>query len=462
MQINYLKKDMLIYELKIRGLPADDAKSVEELRSSLRPILQLERKGKPLNYPAYNLPFAEEYDFISKTLNEIMNSLNNIAEDNVRNKFLRLETRLVHLLGRTDRIPVTNLTPEQSGLRLELLTGILSTLDQMDQRSKQDPNLSAVLDQTHANNTDPEASGDDNHSSPSTPKSGQHSQNQPTPSSSSYKTQRVEKWGLKFTGDTKQLSVHNFLERASELRVARGISEKELFESAIDLFSNKALNWFRANRSRFNNWQSLSELLCKHFEPPDYRPRLFREILERTQDPSESIVDYLSSMNALFRRYGSMPAVAQLDIVSRNLSPFYTTQLPVVNSLDELEEECLKLEAKKYRAEHYVPPSRKRHGFVEPDFAFISTDEPLPSASRNAPNNMVNFPAPTSEVVEVRQQPSGHNTSRSVICWNCKKAGHINRQCPDPKKIHCFKCGTPDVTARSCPKCSGNLSRERQ
>jgi len=80
------------------------------------------------------------------------------------------------------------------------------------------------------------------------------------------------------------MSVHNFLERATELRLARGLSEAELFDSAIDLFSEKALNWFRVNRDRFNNWQSLSELLTRHFEPLDYRARSFKEILDQTQD----------------------------------------------------------------------------------------------------------------------------------------------------------------------------------
>lgn len=58
--------------------------------------------------------------------------------------------------------------------------------------------------------------------------------------------------------------------------------------------------WHHANGHRFNIREPLSDLLCKHFEPPDYRFHLFREILERTQDPSESVIDYLSSMSALF------------------------------------------------------------------------------------------------------------------------------------------------------------------
>ncbi|KAK9674611.1 hypothetical protein QE152_g40991 [Popillia japonica] len=98
--------------------------------------------------------------------------------------------------------------------------------------------------------------------------------------------QPVSKWQLKFRGDDKSMTVHSFLERVNELRVARGLTEAQLFDSAIDLFEGKALLWFRSNRDVFNDWKSLSALLIKHYEPPDYRARLFEDILGRTQDPA--------------------------------------------------------------------------------------------------------------------------------------------------------------------------------
>lgn len=64
------------------------------------------------------------------------------------------------------------------------------------------------------------------------------------------------------------MSVHNFLERVAELCVARHLSERQLFDSAVDLFSEKALSWFRANKGRFNDWQTFTVLLRRHFDPP--------------------------------------------------------------------------------------------------------------------------------------------------------------------------------------------------
>jgi hypothetical protein len=163
-------------------------------------------------------------------------------------------------------------------------------------------------------------------------------------------------------------------------------------------------------------------------------------------------------MQALFRRYDGLSEDAQLDILCRNLSPFYSTQLPVVRTLEELEEECIKLEVKKYRAESYVPPSRRRQQFVEPDFAYVGNEEPRPSTSEAYVNE--NRDVAVGEVSQDRHNGS----SRNITCWNCKKTGHLNRDCPNPRKMHCYRCGAPDVTIRTCPKCSrsGNGSRRNQ
>ena len=47
MQVNYLKKEMLVFELKVRGIATDETKTVDDLRAALRPLLQLEKK---INY----------------------------------------------------------------------------------------------------------------------------------------------------------------------------------------------------------------------------------------------------------------------------------------------------------------------------------------------------------------------------------------------------------------------------
>lgn len=429
---------MLIHELVVRGVAVDDSKTVEVLRSTLRPLFKLERTGS-FNYPPYALKFQEEKVQIRAFLDAAIDATRTLSGESAQHKFLTIQSRLVHLLHRTTRIPVSQLTPEEESERADLLVGVLAGLDSLETACRQDPELSLQF---------PESDGDlpPQHNLNSTTYRPVQSVSQPPseqPAQSS-KSPNIEKWNLRFSGDNKKLSVHGFLERVNELRLARNITYRQLFDSAIDLFEGKALNWFRANRTRFNDWNGLAELLQTHFSPPDYKSRLFREILDRTQDTSESIVDYLSSMQALFRRYVGLSEAVQLDILCRNLSPFYSTQLPDVDTIEELEEECLKLETKKYRVESYVPPSRKRHQFVEPDFAFVEV-ESRPSSSTEPV---------TSQQTSVNEVSPP--TRSNLVCWNCQAPGHLNRNCPNPKKTHCYRCGTPNVTVRTCTKCSNS------
>lgn len=223
--------------------------------------------------------------------------------------------------------------------------------------------------------------------------------------------------------------MHSFLESVEDMRKARNVPYSALFESAVDLFAGKALLWYRSNRDRFGDWRELASLLTKHYEPPDYRARLFRDILNRTQAHSESIVDYLTCMNSMFRRYGSFDESARLDILIRNLAPFYSTQLPTVTTLQQLEDECLKLEVKKFRSDNYVPPPRRRQDYADPDLAFVGAFDGPDSAVEG-------------EVSAVRspEMPSVSESAR-VICWNCGKSGHTRRLCGEPQRMLCFRTG---------------------
>jgi hypothetical protein len=446
MNINYLRKELLIHELVVRGVPVEESTTVEKLRAALRPLLKLEKAGAFV-YPPYSLKFIDEKTLIRTLLDEANDAIGTLSGENAQGKFLSTQSRLVHLLNRVNRIPDSILSTEEQAERTELLIDVLAALDSLETACKQDPHLSVNF-----KGSDEDLS---RHSSPAHNSTRNHVCNVNVPPA---KQSNIQKWNLKFSGEIKKLSVHNFLERVEELRLARNLSTTQIFDSAVDLFDGKALNWFRANRNRFHDWTSLTNLLRRHFEPPDYRARLFKEILERTQDTSETIVDYLSCMQALFRRYDGLSEDAQLDILCRNLSPFYSTQLPVVRTLEELEEECIKLEVKKYRAESYVPPSRRRQQFVEPDFAYVGNEEPRPSTSEAYVNE--NRDVAVGEVSQDRHNGS----SRNITCWNCKKTGHLNRDCPNPRKMHCYRCGAPDVTIRTCPKCSrsGNGSRRNQ
>lgn len=376
------------------------------------------------------------------------------VQDNYsKNKIDRAHSRLIHLLNRCNK---TVSTDDNSTSRSELISKVLTAIDNLDTLSKKDASNLFEATSSEIGNASDFSDESDNDSILNKKCHSKH--------------EAIYKWGLKFTGNINDMSVYEFLDRVTEMKMARKVSEKELYDSAYDLFDGKARSWFVNNRTRFNNWKALSSLLISHYAQHDYRPRLFQNILERTQDPNEPIIDYINCMYTMFRRYGNVSDEVQLDIIMRNLSPFYSSQLGTVHSLHELEQECMRLETKKFRVDHYTPASQKKIDFVDKEFANLAVQ---PSTSKgknnfvhavNSANHVNNFPYninnPSSNInnpVAVNQSSS----KRPLTCWNCKQSGHVNRECPSPRTIHCFRCGCSGVTTRNCQNCnnSGNLSR---
>lgn len=433
MEVNRLKKDELKYELEIRGVSAADA-SVDALRAQLRSMLKLEASQNPLSSPEYNLDSVAELKILEGKLLELFKLVDSFEGTRENTRYVGIQSRLVHALKRTDRIPVASLGEEGTKTRSVYLAKFLELLDKLDAKPKTE--LSADVSRLYESPRGEEARTD------SSSEEGEDG-NVTTAIIPKSRSVPVHRWNLTFSGESNGLSVHNFLERVDELQQARNISDRELFEQALDLFEGKALLWYRANRVRFSDWKGLAKLLAQHYQPPDYKTRLFQDIMSRTQGPSESIVEYLACMTAMFKRYGKVSEDLKLDILIKNLAPFYMMQLPTVDSLQELETECLKLEVKKYRAENYSPPSHKKRDYVEPSLAYVHV------GASTSNNELVN----DMSVMNV-----GGTDVRPIerLCWKCNKSGHFARGCTASIGLKCFRCGQPNFTVKNCPKCSIN------
>lgn len=324
MEINYLKKDEIRVELLLRGVSTTDDQTVDDLRTLLRPLIKLEKSGKSLRSPEVTLDFKEEQPIIEKKLQDLIPKISDIKGDNSLSKFTKIQTGLMHLLHRCDHIPSTD---KISSARSQLISKILAALDKLEEVFKNDPYLSLTC--TNSNLSQNTSST----SNVSMVTSQPIMNNQPSTSTpSSNKHLPLYKWDIKFSGDSDDLSVYEFLEQIKELSIARNVSEHQLFDSAYEFLVGKARKWFVNNRNRFNDWKSLSDLLILHYSTPDYKSRLFENILHRTQDVNEPIIEYLNCMKSMFRRYGDISEQMQLDILVRNLAPFYLSQLPDISS----------------------------------------------------------------------------------------------------------------------------------
>ncbi|KAF2891887.1 hypothetical protein ILUMI_14286, partial [Ignelater luminosus] len=113
----------------------------------------------------------------------------------------------------------------------------------------------------------------------------------------------VYKWNLQFSVDSKGLGVNSVLERVSELAASRNVNKDELFDSAIELFSGKALIWLRSIKSSLVDWNSLVSALKRDFLPSDYEDQLWKKIKNRKQGVIESVTMFIATMESFFRRF---------------------------------------------------------------------------------------------------------------------------------------------------------------
>ena len=239
----------------------------------------------------------------------------------------------------------------------------------------------------------------------------------------------VHKWNIKFKGDKSQ-SINAFLRDVEELRIARGYTKEELYQSAIDLFEGKAALWFRSIRRRVETWDELEQQLLEEFLPVYYNDLLMDEIKARTQGSDESIGMYLAVMDGLFSFL--KPPMAEDDklrILRRNILPFYQTQLGLfeVVSVDKLRELCRKLEVTRVAVDSFIPPAANVKTSVEPYYAYVGS-KPKSSLSSVA-------------------------VSSNVRCWGCNGKGHLQSSCTRQKSLKCFGCGKEGVVKSNCPVC---------
>lgn len=429
MEINRLSKDELTYELRIRGIKEES--TVDVMRQVLRMALKLEKQSSFVA-PSHPFSFAEDKTAIEEKIVELSALIETFAKPKTSTTFKRISSKLSHLYSRVSRcVPKTE---EETAERSVLLGSVLSLCARLSAKAKSAAKMSStqieVSSQLVPSSEDSEESEDDQ----GLPSPSAHSTRvSPNPSSTNVVIP-VSRWNLKFSGDLRGMSINAFLERAEELRVARGVSYETLFSSTIDLLEGHALVWFRANRRKIHSWHELCLALREEFQPVDYDEKLLDEVKRRTQGIDEPIGIYLAVMTNLFARFNTpVPEQLQLKILRRNILPYFQAQLGLVDvpTVGALLYACRRLEANRTSIEAYIPPP-SRIKSLEPDLAYMDVS---PSVSAVEP---------------VKTQRK---------CWNCGEIGHLSIVCRAPKRRHCYRCGKPHVTVNTCPACSKNLRR---
>lgn len=429
LEVNRLEKDELIYELKFRGFT--DVLTVKDMRKTLRNYLKLENSKSDLKYPEYPFSFREDIEYISRKIRDIENLITDFNDSNSSSGYFKINSKLAHVFGRTQKSNATN--DDEHATRSKLLVDLLGLESKLkskarkfmklSQQSDMPVDLSVAMSSSRID-SDTESSG------------SEEIINDPVDHLSHriFKSVNISKWNLiKFSGDNKTISLSAFLENVEELRISHGVTGKELFEAAHELFVGKALIWFRSVKNKVSDWSQLVNELRLQFQPPNFNEKLLSEIRNRTQGPNENMGMYIAVMTNMFNRL-TIPVdeSVRIKILMHNIAPFYQAQLGLtsINSVEQLLQLGRQLEARKDTIDSFTPPPRNKSSLMEPDLAYVYSD--------SMSSNSVKIDSLT-------------------VCWNCRKSGHIARKCSQPKTRYCFKCGKPNCTVKTCSSCSKSL-----
>lgn len=345
---------------------------------------------------------------------------------------------------------------------------------------------------------------------PSNPWNAQVPVPAPTPS---HRTLPVSKWAVeKYTGEDQGLNLNEFLFKVKCLALSERVSDAELFDSALHLFSGPALNWYHSMRStgRLYNWDHLvMELRCA-FVHPDLDNLVKMKVYLRKQQRNESFQSYYYDLEKLFRSMScQIPEDEKMKIVNQNMRFDYRRQLtflPIYDlpsliaagrkvdannfslynkmfgtekSVNVVAASSEKLEVKKpllcpdnrpgpsgHQARpSYRPPNNNTQPNGSPmgksghralprndtqNPSIIKPSNPTGGSSTNQGPGSPNGPTPLEKLI-ASYRPPGMSS-----CYNCGRQGHQHEDCPNPRRVFCLICGFKGFETTKCPYCRKN------
>ena len=452
--VNHLLDFELDYELAIRSVITN--RTVNDKRKILSKLIKKERDankpGSQVHFDEFIYEFRNEETAINKSITTITDAIIDFEGTISDSGYARIKSRIIHLSDRVKRLIIPeNDTDGVSNFKQESYATCIKLESDLDDKVITDP-------QTPTNIT-------------FSPQPQQPVVNVSPVLTCTANKQPLSTWGVKFSGDPK--NVFYFLERISDLSHARGVSEDELFNSAVELFVGDAFIWYRSIRSSVNNWNSLVTRLKKDFLPPYSDDEVWDSIRQRKQKKNESITIFIAQLDNLFNRLSTPVAeVTKIKYVKRNLLPDYIHQLALhpVNSLDTLTTLCRNLEEAAYLTSKkpvshqvsYLENNNYNNSSLPHSRNNYSRRNFRPNHSVNKKSNNISHQADAAEAStsrvksEVTPKQTDSSQKGQVICYNCRLPNHTYQSCTLKRKLFCFRCGEPNVKISTCTKCSKN------
>jgi len=199
------------------------------------------------------------------------------------------------------------------------------------------------------------------------------------------------------------------------------------------LLEDKAATWFWRFHSQVGGnvtWPILYHFMLDEFKERRTDYDLRELIRNRKQKANERFETFLEQVSLLVDRLGYRLEERELvEILKRNVHPELREKLVFmpIFSVSQLREYAL------------------RHEILQ---------EELSRSTRATASRTVAEVDLTSEEVEPFHVDAISRDISSWKCWNCSEMGHGFRQCSQPKRVFCLRCGKPEVFTPQCPNCA--------
>lgn len=276
---------------------------------------------------------------------------------------------------------------------------------------------------------------------------------------------KIEKWQIYFSGEVgpRSLSVAEFIRQVSILAKANRVSEDELLQQAYIFFTGEARKWYFTYWEKFITWKHLVYYLTMSFENPNKDKAVEDEMRERKQRPNERFSAYLADMERLSQSLTrKMSEQQKLKLIFDNTKLSYRRRLALVQikSINDLAEYCYQFDA--LEPSLFTNTTARVHS---QNINQIDLDEFEDLSLGEVENEEVN--AINASRLAFRSRGAKRDVGRNgnipdqnqineeksvlINCWNCRKAGHVARDCQEQKRVYCYACGEPNVTKSNCP-----------
>lgn len=179
---------------------------------------------------------------------------------------------------------------------------------------------------------------------------------------------KIYKWNVKFSGEEKSSNAIDFIQKVNALAQSRGVSETDLFESAIEFFSGHALKWYFSQRDQLSSWDQIAEKLVSDFVEVDYYDKLLMKIHQRKQSHDESVVHFITIFeDDCSRLITQLTSAEKVNILKRNILQKYRPSIILreYGTVDELKHELKLLESTMQydRNVHFSRNDSRSHSF---------------------------------------------------------------------------------------------------